>query len=244
MNDNKEILSQLNSLLASGYSSYDIFNDFIDLILFALQGDDENYLQIVHKYPNTKPVGHREIDYFHTAFQLLQYEMRDTNSDVLGELYMQWNMNNKYKGQFFTPKHVASFMAQITNPTGGRILDPSCGSGVMLVESIKTMKHEDLDKAAFYGQDIDLTCVKMTALNLCFFNVNGFVIQGNTLTMECNRVYQTGRSIYGGSIRELQGSEFEQFKSQFSTLIDNTLKEKPDVKQQVQEQFEFSFPQN
>jgi type I restriction-modification system DNA methylase subunit len=213
MSDTKEILFLLNSLLANGYSSYDIFNDFMDLILYALQGDDESYLKIVNKYPNTKPIGHREIDYFYTAFQLLQYEMRETNSDVLGELYMQWNISNKYKGQFFTPMHVASFMVQITNPTSGRILDPCCGSGIMLVESIKTMKQEQLDNAIFYGQDIDLTCVKMTALNLCFLNVNGYVIQGNTLAMECNRVYQTGRSIYGGSIKELKGDELENFKS-------------------------------
>lgn len=236
LNNNKEILSQLNSLLAGGYSSYTIFNDFIELILYALQGDDENYLRIVHKYPNKKPIGHREIDIFHTAFQLLQYEMRETNSDVLGELYMQWNMNNKYKGQFFTPKHVARFMAQITNPTGGRILDPSCGSGVMLVEAIKTMKHEDLDKAAFYGQDIDLTCVKMTALNLCFFNVNGYVIQGNTLTMECNKVYQTGRSIYGGSIRELCGEQFEAFKASYVPSIEKMVLENPLVIEEISEQ--------
>jgi len=236
MNDNKEILSQLNSLLQSGNSSYDIFNDFIDLILFALQGDDESYLKIVHKYPNTKPIGHREIDFFHTAFQLLQYEMRETNSDVLGELYMQWNMSNKYKGQFFTPKNVASMMAQITNPTGGRILDPSCGSGVMLVEAIKTMKHEDLDKAAFYGQDIDLTCVKMTALNLCFFNVNGYVIQGNTLTMECNKVYQTGRSIYGGSIKELCSEQLEEFKASYIPSIEKMVSENPIVIKQDLEQ--------
>lgn len=242
MIDNKEILSQFNSLFASGYSSYDIFNDFIDLILFALQGDDESYLKIVHKYPNTKPIGHREIDCFHTAFQLLQYEMRETNSDVLGELYMQWNMSNKYSGQFFTPKHVASFMAQITNPKEGRILDPCCGSGVMLVEVIKTMKHEDLDKAVFYGQDIDLTCVKMTALNLCFFNVNGYVIQGNTLAMECNMVYQTGRSVYGGSIRELKCADLEKFKSWYLSLVHNTLKQNPIVKQQIEEQYSLSFP--
>ncbi len=236
MNDNKEIISQLNHLFQSGYSPYNIFNDFIDLILYALQGDDEQYLKIVHKYPNKKPIGHREIDYYHTAFQMLQYEMRQSNSDVLGELYMQWNMSNKYKGQFFTPKHVASFMAQITNPTGGRILDPSCGSGVMLVEAIKTMKHDDLDKATFYGQDIDLTCVKMTALNLCFFNVNGYVIQGNTLTMECNKVYQTRRSIYGGSIRELCGERLEAFKASYVPSIEKMVSENPLVINEISEQ--------
>lgn len=232
MNDNKEILSQLNFLLSGGYSSYDIFNDFIDLILYALTEDNESYLKIVHKYPNTKPVGHREIDYFHTAFQLLQYEMRETNSDVLGELYMQWNMSNKYKGQYFTPKNVASMMAQITSPKGGRIIDPCCGSGVMLVEALKTVTHEQLDDAVFYGQDIDMTCVKMTALNLCFFNVNGYAIQGNTLLMECNKVYQTSRSIFGGSIRELSGEELESFKSTYVAAMEMTA-----IKEQGLEKF-------
>lgn len=224
-----EILQQFQSLLNRGYSAYTIFTDFLDLILYALQGDDEQYLKIVHRYPNNKPIGHREIDYFHIAFQLLQYEMRETNNDILGELYMQWNMNNKYKGQFFTPKHIASFMAQITNPQRGRILDPCCGSGVMLVEAIKTMKQEDLDNSVFYGQDIDLTCVKMTALNLCFFNVNGYVIGGNTLLQECNKVYQTIRSIYGGSIRELTGEEHERFKLSYKPAVEKTITEQSNL---------------
>jgi hypothetical protein len=162
--------------------------------------------------------------------------MRETNSDILGELYMQWNMNNKYKGQFFTPQNVASMMALITAPKGGKIIDPCCGSGVMLVESIKTMKHEELDKAAFYGQDIDLLCVKMTALNLCFFNVNGYVIKGNTLAMECNRVYKTGRSIYGGSIRELCGEQLEAFKASYVSSIEKMVTVNPLVAEQISEQ--------
>jgi type I restriction-modification system DNA methylase subunit len=222
----KEILKQLECILSRGYSSSTIFNDWLDLMIYALQRDDEHYLEIVKKYRNDQPQGKREIDHFCYAFGLLTKHMQKTNDEVLGEVYMEWNMANRYRGQFFTPKHIAGFMAKCLSPKGEKILDPCCGSGIMLVESIKTMTNCDLDNAVFYGQDIDLTCVKMCALNLLFFNVHGFVIWGDTLLMECNKVYQTNRSYLGGSIRELQGEEFETFKTCYQTALAKTVKEK------------------
>lgn len=224
----KEILQQLEAILRLGHSSYTIFIDWLDIMLFALQEDDEHYLEIVHRYRNDKPTGEREIDYFCKAFALLQVEMRKTNEDVLGDVYMQWNMSNKYRGQFFTPKHVASMMASCLAPTGGNILDPCCGSGVMLVEAIKTMTNEQLDEACFCGQDIDITCVKMCALNLLFFNVNGYVVWGDTLLMQCNKVYQTKRSYLGGSIREVTGEQFNTFKETYTGMVKRTFEEMPE----------------
>lgn len=222
----KEILKCLEAILGRGYNSYDVFNDWLDLMIFALQRDDPHYLEIVKRYRNDKHEGEREIDYFCKAFALLQIEMQKTNEDVLGELYMQWNMNNKYRGQFFTPKHVASMMAKMLNPKG-RVLDPCCGSGVLLVEAIKTMDYETLNSSLLYGQDIDLTCVKMCALNLMFFNVNGYVIWGDSLKMECRKVYMTTRSYLGGSIKELTENDLEAFKSVYLKSIEKTIKENP-----------------
>lgn len=221
----KEILQQLEAILRLGYSSFETFHDWLDLMLYALQRDDPHYLEIVRKYKNDQAESKREIDYFCKAFALLQIEMQKTNSDVLGEVYMQWNMSNKYRGQFFTPKHVASMMASILNPTG-RILDPCCGSGVMLIEAIKTMNNEVLDESLFVGQDVDLTCVKMCALNLLFFNVNGYVVWGDSLLMQCNKVYQTQRSYLGGHIRELRGDDFTNFKETYTGMVKRTFEEK------------------
>lgn len=220
----KSILEALESVLRHGYNSYDILNDWLDIMLYALQKDDPHYLEIVKKYKNDKPVGEREIDYFCIAFALLQIEMQKSNDDVLGELYMQWNMNNKYRGQFFTPKHVASMMAKVLNPKG-KIIDPCCGSGIMLVEAIKTMDNKTLDESVFVGQEIDITCVKMCALNLLFFNVNGYVVWGDSLRMECRKVYQTKRSYLGGSIRELTEDVLEAFKEIYIPAIKETFKE-------------------
>jgi hypothetical protein len=224
----KEILSQLEAVLRGGYSSYAIFEDWLDLMLYALQRDDPHYLEIVRKYRNDKPQGEREIDYFCKAFALLQIEMQKTNEDVLGEVYMQWNMSNKYREQFFTPKHVASMMAMCLAPIGGNILDSCCGSGVMLVEAIKTMTNEQLDTACFCGQDIDITCVKMCALNLLFSNVNGYVVWGDTLLMQCNKVYQTQRSYLGGSIRELTREQCSAFKEMYTGMVKRTFEEMPE----------------
>lgn len=214
----KDILNCLEAILHMGYSSFTIFNDWLDLMLYALQRDDPHYLEVVRKYKNDQPNGEREIDFFCKAFACLQIEMQKTNEDILGQVYMEWNQSNKYHGQFFTPKHVASMMASMLSPKG-RILDPSCGSGVMLVEAIKTMESEALGNSVFYGQDIDLTCVKMCALNLLFFNVNGFVIWGDSLLLECNKVYETRRSFTGGSIRELKGDIFEQFRQSYIMAV-------------------------
>jgi len=222
----KEILQSLQAILARGYNTYDVFNDWLDLMIYALQRDDDHYLEIVRKYKNDKNVGEREIDYFCKAFAQLQIEMQKTNNDVLGEVYMEWNMSNKYRGQFFTPKHVAAMMATMLNPKG-KVLDPCCGSGVLLVEALKTMDSVTLDSSLLCGQDVDLTCVKMCALNLMFFNTNGYVVWGDSLMLECRKVYKTSRSIIGGSIQELTGEAFESFKQSYIPSIEKVIKESP-----------------
>jgi hypothetical protein len=234
----KDILQCLEAILRQGYSSYNIFNDWLDLMIYAMQGDDEHYLEIVRKYKNDRKEGEREIDYFCHAFAHLQMEMKKTNDDVLGQVYMQWNQNNKYRGQFFTPSHIASMMALMIEPKG-KILDPCCGSGVMLIEAIKTMGNEKLDSSIFFGQDIDLTCVKMCALNLLFFNVNGFVVWGDSLMMECKKVYGTARSYLGGSIRELTEDELERFISFYKPSLQKVIESKPFLETIKTEQLTF-----
>lgn len=219
-----QILKELTAIVHRGYNTHDVFRDWLDLMVYALQRDDDNYLKIVHRYHNQEPQGEREIDRFANAFGLLMKHMATTNEEVLGEIYMQWNVSNKHTGQFFTPKHIARMMAELTSPHGN-IYDPTCGAGIMLVESAKTMTKEQADEATFFGQDLDHTCVKMTALNLLFFNLNGYAIQGDTLMMECNVVYQTRRSPFGGTLRELTGDDLQTFKVWYT----RTVKKEPDI---------------
>jgi hypothetical protein len=102
-NNISEIIKELEHLTYSSYNSNAVFNDWIDIMLYALQRDDEQYLEIVNKYKTEGLSDIREIGNFCKAFALLMLEMQKTSDDVLGQVYMQWNMNNKCRGQFFTP---------------------------------------------------------------------------------------------------------------------------------------------
>ena len=54
----------------------------------------------------------------------------------------------------------------------------------------------------FHGQDVDLRCVRLTALNLAFRNLYGYVTWGNSLGLEKKLVYRTGFDLQG-FIREI-----------------------------------------
>ena len=55
----------------------------------------------------------------------------------------------------------------------------------------------------FIGQDVDLRCVRMTAINLALRNLYGYVVWGDSLTVESKLVYRTGFNINSGVIREI-----------------------------------------
>ena len=218
----KESLKHLEHILQMGYRSYNIFDDWLDLMIFALMRDDDKYLEIVKKYNNdVSEIGKRPIDHFAKAFGQLINEMKESNKEMLGQIYMNWNIANKYTGQYFTPPHIARLMALITKPRGGTLSDPCCGSGIMFIETCKIMTNLQLNNSLFIGQDIDYTCVRMCALNLLFFNLNGYVILGNTLKVEYRNVYQTHRSIWGGSIRELSQEEVDNIKPRLIEIKQN-----------------------
>ena len=73
-----------------------------------------------------------------------------------------------------------------------RVGDPACGSGRMLLAVAEIQPHWH-----FVGQDVDLRCVRMCAINLALRNLSGYVIHGNSLTDERRHVYRTGFDLVG-----------------------------------------------
>ncbi len=228
MIDTKLILKELENITWSK-SRYTIFDDWLDLMLYAFQGDDENYLRIINAYDNRGRIGERASDHFANALGALMSLMQEANKEILGYIYMEWNISNKHSGQFFTPFSVAKMMAMLTGETGGLINDPACGSGIMLIAKATILTNEEIDKSLFVGQDLDLTCIKMTALNMMFFNLNGYAIHCDTLRNEYYAAYQTTRSYLGGSIRKLTEEELEIIKPKLDKIVKK--ENKPNLKQ-------------
>lgn len=190
-----------------GYNPHKAFTDWIGLMFHAYMQDDPAYLKIMREYRNEAPKGQREADHFAMAHAYLLEHMKLTGKEVLSDLYMEYAPNGNI-GQFFTPYHVADVMCKITcnaypQDRNFTIYDPTCGAGVMFIAAAKNMTFEDNGRAIFIGHDLDINCVRMCALNLMFFNLNGIIIHGNTLTMEVKDSWQTTRTLFGGNLKHV-----------------------------------------
>jgi type I restriction-modification system DNA methylase subunit len=177
MKNKTKTFSQIMKRFEYRYDTRTVFNDFLTLTLCAFSQnpatgkshDEDLYLETIAKYEND------DLRYeFPKLLARLTIEMEERvdggfGTDVLGDFYEQ-NLSRKGSGQFFTPWHICMFMAQCTadsledKPADRplRILDPTCGSGRMLLAGAKSTR----PMQEYYGVDIDETCVKMTALNL------------------------------------------------------------------------------
>ena len=114
----------------------------------------------------------------------------DTREDILGDLF-QGGITYGEHAQYFTPAPICDLMAQLTagdEPCfGQRYSDPCCGSGRMLLAMAQMNPN-----GVFVGQDADLRCVKITAINLGLRKLYGYAIWGNSLRNERKLVYATG----------------------------------------------------
>ena len=188
----------------SGVSRAQAFEDFLHMSVCSLSGGEmeEQYLATVKKHTEGKP-GKRGCDSIAHAFGALIHAMEKTRHDILGDLF-QGAITYGEAGQFLTPEPICQVMTAMTiGDVDGKagekktVFDPCCGSGRMLLAAADIQPHWE-----FIGQDVDLRCVRLTAINLALRNLYGYVIWGNSLGLEKKLVYRTGFNLRG-VIREV-----------------------------------------
>lgn len=116
------------------------------------------------------------------------------DQDFLGSLYMQLELGNKWKGQFFTPYHVSQCMAEITMGNCKQqiekqgwisVCDPCVGGGAMLIaagNTIRRLKINYQNHVLFVGQDIDRIAGMMAYIQMSLLGFPGYIVIGNSLT--------------------------------------------------------------
>jgi hypothetical protein len=181
----------------SSVSRGQAFEDFLHMVVCALSGGrlEEQYLAVVKKHSGGPPQK-RGCDalaqMFGTMIEAME-ETRDNMRDILGDLF-QGAITYGEAGQYMTPEPITRLMARLTagdaeaEPSRVRnVCDPCCGSGRMLLAMAEINRHWQ-----FVGQDVDLRCVRMTAINLALRGLYGWVIHGNSLRLEQRLAYRTG----------------------------------------------------
>lgn len=119
----------------------------------------------------------------------------DPEQDFLGKMYMQLELGNHWKGQFFTPYCVCRCMAEINIGPGIKteieskgylsVNDPACGAGATLIATANTFHRYGIDyqrEVLFVGQDIDRVVGQMCYIQLSLLGCPGYIVIANTLT--------------------------------------------------------------
>lgn len=119
---------------------------------------------------------------------------RNQDQDFLGELYMNLELGNHWKGQFFTPYSVSRCMAEITIGNSREqiekqgwisICDPCVGGGAMMIAAANAIRRQKVNYSnhvLFVGQDIDRVVGMMAYIQMSLLGCPGYVVIADSLT--------------------------------------------------------------
>ena len=132
--------------------------------------------------------------------ELLSYTMQalelDPEQDFLGDPFMQLELHNHWKGQFFTPHNIGKMMSLMSMDINGlkesidkqgyvSISDCACGAGSLLIASANRLRESGVNyqqKALFVAQDIDRIAGLMCYIQLSILGCAGYVVIADTIS--------------------------------------------------------------
>lgn len=232
--------------LAHRHSPWNVFSDFVELSAISISNAvdlvhaeqrEARYMEIVKRYTS------EELAAFPEMLAALVDALECGFDDVLGRVFHDLELHNKYHGQLFSPYHLCEMMARVTIgdevkqtiATRGYVTlqEPACGSGAMVIAAAQVLKDQDLN----YQQclhatliDVDAKCVHMAYVQLSLLHVPAIVVLGNTLALEEREHWRTPAHCMGGwewRLRrrhvqepEVQADEVEQIAVPFDEPFD------------------------
>lgn len=182
-----ELVKHFNCLfdnLALKYSAYNAFDNFLDCCINSLcYNYNKDVMENICK-TYTQDDRYRFGEMLQIWILCTSLKVTNDNSfyDFLGIFYEEKAMS-KQNGfaQYFTPMVICEFMASIVDVSadGKYVYEPTCGSG-----RLNLAMHTKNHKLFHYANDLDITCVKMTALNFVLHGVKGLITCDDGLFMK------------------------------------------------------------
>lgn len=106
-------------------------------------------------------------------------DYQSTKIDAFGDAYeylmsMYASNAGKSGGEFFTPQEVSELLTRLAignKKQVNKVYDPACGSGSLLLQSIKVLGKDNI-KNGFYGQEINITTYNLCRINMFLHDVD------------------------------------------------------------------------
>lgn len=193
----KHFISLFESL-SERYSRHQVWSDFVVMSACAIANAcDKRYLakrEAMYTECASRYTG-EELEKFAEMLSLVVVAFDDNSEqDFLGDVFGSLRLNNEWRGQFFTPYHVAKLMAKINavdikkdveEKGSVSVNDCCCGAGCLLIAFANAVKEQGVNyqkKVLFVAQDVDLIAGLMCYIQLSILGCKGFVKIGNSLT--------------------------------------------------------------
>jgi hypothetical protein len=203
------------------HDTWQIFRDFVGLSAISLSNavdhghreERENqYLEMIKRYDR------QEINRFPQMLAALTMALEDEACDVLGRVFSELELGNKWAGQFFTPDCVCRMMAAMNFDDRAkaiiedrgfiRVNEPAVGGGAMIIGLCNEMRAQGVNYQRHLhvtAVDVDIRAVHMAYVQLSLLHVPAVVIHGNTLSLEEYSHWYTPAHVMGGWTGKLGG---------------------------------------
>lgn len=197
---------------------YEVFRDFVQMAACAVHNQvafsqllEDEYLTLVKRY---------ERDDVNRMGKLLGIlcnglgQQRPIYDDMLGRIFMNLELGDARRGQFFTPFDISRMMATLTvhdlesklkQASFLTVGEPACGAGGMVIAVAEQFSlagyppHRWMFASCI---DIDPLAAAMCYLQLSLLHIPAEVITGNSLTVQYSRIIRTpAYYLHGWSVR-------------------------------------------
>ncbi|AKN34201.1 hypothetical protein Ccar_16650 [Clostridium carboxidivorans P7] len=195
------------------HNLWTVYSDFLEMSAITLSNSvdfinrskrEKRYMDVIAAYSK------EEGAIFPKLFAELVMALEEETSDVLGEIFMELQLGNKWKGQFFTPIHISKAMGAMTIENIDTVIkekgfitvsEPSAGGGSTIIGLALALK----DKGYNYhillivtAVDLDIKAVHMCYIQLSLLGIPAIVLHGNTLSMKMYEEWKTPFYVLGG----------------------------------------------
>jgi len=170
-----------NFTYKNGFEISRVFDDWLIFIIYNFNPQPVAIPDWKYKPEHNKVFA----EMMHEWFKTMNREVTENSwFDAFGCLYeavIAGSGRRSNSGQFFTPEHICDLMTKLTysddlKGKGVNVNDPTCGSG-------RTLLSFQMHAPGNYlvGEDMDRTCVLMTACNFMMHGVVGEVVWHDSL---------------------------------------------------------------
>lgn len=210
----KKTMVKMFNDLSYRHQLWEVFSDFLQMVALAISNScdfknwnrrEEEYKQIINKYTKDEQM------IFPKLYGELVMTMEEEGfNDILGEIFMELELGNKWKGQFFTPYNLCKLTARVALGNIDKIMEnqkyislnePCSGGGAMIIAVAEIMKakgYNPQQQLKVICQDLDIKAVYMTYIQLSLYGIPATVCHANTLSLEVFDVFYTPFWILGG----------------------------------------------